>query len=192
MGFLACQGWAASGGTECPYFQTSFVAEQVYMASMRRPSEIDGPPVTDLTRRIMQRVGGRDTSPELEVRRTLHRHGFRFVLHDRRLPGRPDIVLPRWKTAIFVHGCFWHRHPDCRYATMPKTRTEFWMEKFERNVARDAANRRDLERMEWRVLEIWECDVNRRRFEEPLLMLFDSNGPASHDRTRKPDSLSMS
>jgi DNA mismatch endonuclease (patch repair protein) len=144
------------------------------MAFMRRPAEIDGPPVAELTRRIMQRVRGRDTSPELKVRRALHGHGLRFVLHDSRLPGRPDIVLPRWNTVIFVHGCFWHRHRDCRYATTPKTRTEFWKEKFERNVARDTANRRDLERMGWRVLEVWECDVKKRRFEEPLLALFKS------------------
>ncbi|HEY0600938.1 very short patch repair endonuclease [Brevundimonas sp.] len=142
------------------------------MASKHRALDLDGPPVTDLTRRIMQNVGDRDTTPELAVRRALHRAGLRFVLHDRRLPGRPDIVLPRWKTAIFVHGCFWHRHPGCPYATMPKTRSQFWSEKFERNVARDAANRSELEALGWRVVEVWECDIKKRRFEEPLLSMF--------------------
>lgn len=129
-------------------------------------------PVSDLTRRIMRSVASRDTSPEMAVRRTLHRHGLRFRLHDRRLPGTPDIVLPRWKTVVFVHGCFWHRHESCRYATLPKTRAKFWQEKFARNVERDFVNRRALENLGWRVVEVWECDIKKSRFTEPLLALF--------------------
>lgn len=138
-------------------------------------SKVEGDaPVSDLTRRIMSRVSSRNTSPEIAVRRALHRAGLRFRLHEAKIPGRPDIVLPRWKTVIFVHGCFWHRHADCRYASVPKTRTAFWLEKFERNVARDAASRKKAEEMGWRVLEVWECDVKKNRFKEPLLAHFQS------------------
>ena len=108
----------------------------------------------------MSRIKGRDTRPELQLRSLLHRAGFRFRLHEKKLPGRPDIVLPRYQTAIFVHGCFWHRHRGCRNTTTPSTRAEFWQEKFDGNVRRDASNRADLEAVGWTVLTVWECELN--------------------------------
>lgn len=107
----------------------------------------------------MSRIRGRDTGPELLLRSLLHRAGFRFRLHAKQLPGRPDVVLPKYKAAIFVHGCFWHRHPGCRNATTPSTRREFWQEKFDGNVSRDARNRADLEAAGWTVLTVWECEL---------------------------------
>jgi DNA mismatch endonuclease (patch repair protein) len=107
----------------------------------------------------MGRISGRDTKPEIVVRRVLHRLGYRFRLHSKNLPGRPDIVLPRWQTVIFVHGCFWHRHPGCRFAYSPKSRVEFWMKKFDENIARDHHSKSKLEEMGWRVEVIWECET---------------------------------
>lgn len=106
--------------------------------------------------RMMAGIRGKDTKPELLVRRYLHVHGFRFRLHDGRLPGKPDLVLPKWKTVIFVHGCFWHMH-DCRYFKLPGTRTEFWREKLEANKARDEVTRQRLEGLGWRVIVVFEC-----------------------------------
>src|SRR5213079_375697 len=99
----------------------------------------------------MSRIRGRDTSPELRVRRVLHRLGFRYRLHGAALPGRPDVVLPRYKTVIFVHGCFWHRHSACKYAYTPKSNLPFWERKFEETVARDEKNLVALKRLGWRV-----------------------------------------
>lgn len=107
----------------------------------------------------MSRIRGRNTGPELRLRSLLHRAGFRFRLHAKRLPGRPDVVLPKYRTAIFVHGCFWHRHPGCRNATMPSTRREFWQEKFNGNVTRDARSRAVLEEAGWTVMTVWECEL---------------------------------
>ena len=109
----------------------------------------------------MSRIRGRDTAPELLLRSLLHRAGFRFRLHDRSLPGKPDIVMRKHKAVIMVHGCYWHRHPGCRNATTPSTRTEFWVEKFEGTVARDARNRADLTALGWRVITVWECDLKK-------------------------------
>lgn len=109
----------------------------------------------------MSRVRGRDTRPELVVRRLVHALGYRFRLHRRDMPGSPDIVLPRFRSVILVHGCFWHRHddPDCRLARMPKSRIEFWGPKLASNQSRDERVRRALEALGWRVLVIWECEV---------------------------------
>lgn len=107
----------------------------------------------------MSRIKGRNTGPELRLRSLLHRAGFRFRLHTKDLPGKPDVVLPRYRTAIFVHGCFWHRHEGCRNATMPSTRAEFWQEKFDGNVERDRRNRTALEAAGWTVITVWECDL---------------------------------
>lgn len=107
----------------------------------------------------MSRIRGRDTRPEKLVRSVLHRLGFRFRLHRRDLPGRPDIVLPHWRTVIFVHGCFWHRHSGCPFAYEPKTRRAFWKRKFSENLRRDAAQARKLRRAHWRVITVWECET---------------------------------
>lgn len=108
---------------------------------------------------MMARIGQRDTQPELTVRRALHRLGYRFRLHRRDLPGKPDIALPRHRTVVFVHGCFWHRHPNCRFAYTPKTRIEFWQNKFDANVARDIRVQKELEARGWTVVTIWECET---------------------------------
>lgn len=109
--------------------------------------------------RMMSRIGGKNTSPEVAVRRFLHREGLRFRIHRRDLPGRPDVVLPRYRTVVFVHGCFWHRHAGCRYATTPSTNVAFWEKKFGQNVTRDARNLRELRRLGWRTIVIWECNL---------------------------------
>ena len=109
----------------------------------------------------MSRIRGRDTEPEVKLRSLLHRAGYRFRRHDRNLPGRPDIVLPKYRTTIFVHGCFWHRHEGCSNATTPSTRPEFWKVKFEGNVARDRANTERLSDLGWRVIVVWECDLKK-------------------------------
>lgn len=107
----------------------------------------------------MSRIRSKDTKPELIVRSMLHRMGYRFRLHRKGLPGKPDIVLPRHKTVIFVHGCYWHRHPGCKYAYHPKSRVDFWEKKFRENVERDTKARAALEALGWRVLVVWECEA---------------------------------
>ena len=107
----------------------------------------------------MSRIRGRDTKPELLVRRIAHGLGFRFRLHRRDLPGCPDIVFPRYRAVILVHGCFWHRHPNCRFASSPKTRVEYWTKKFEGNVQRDRRNQLALTDLGWRTMVIWECET---------------------------------
>jgi len=108
---------------------------------------------------IMSRVSSKDTRPELLVRSFLHRLGFRFRIHSKKLPGRPDLVLTKHQAVVFVHGCFWHRHRGCAKATMPATRVKFWREKFERNVSRDLANQTKLQDLGWRVIVLWECEI---------------------------------
>jgi DNA mismatch endonuclease, patch repair protein len=110
--------------------------------------------------RNMAQIKGRDTGPELRVRRALHAAGFRFRLQRRDLPGRPDLVLPRWRTAIFVHGCFWHRHAGCRNAAVPKSRVAYWRAKFDANTARDARSVGLLVAQGWTVIVIWECETD--------------------------------
>lgn len=111
--------------------------------------------------RIMARVRQRDTGPELRLRSALHRMGFRYRLHDKRLPGSPDIVFPKFGAAIFVHGCFWHSH-GCRYSTKPGTRKKFWQDKFKANVKRDKRKSEELVADGWRVLVVWECALKSR------------------------------
>jgi len=108
----------------------------------------------------MSGIRGKDTKPEVIVRRFLHRLGFRFRLHDRRLPGRPDIVLPRYRTVVNVHGCFWHQHPGCRFAYMPASNQPFWRAKLAGNVERDARNDEKLRAQGWNVITVWECETN--------------------------------
>lgn len=112
--------------------------------------------------RIMKAVRQKNTKPEIIVRSILHRSGLRFRVHRKDLPGTPDIVLPKFRTAIFVHGCFWHRHPDCSQATTPKTRREFWQEKFDGNVERDDRKSRALSLLGWKVVTVWECETRDR------------------------------
>lgn len=107
--------------------------------------------------RNMARIRGANTTPERLFRSGLHRAGFRFRLHSRQLPGRPDLVLPKYSAVVFVHGCFWHRHPRCANATTPKTRTTFWAQKLNGNRRRDARQIRSLLKAGWRVLVVWEC-----------------------------------
>lgn len=111
----------------------------------------------------MSRIRSSNTSPELALRRALHALGFRFRLHRKDLPGKPDIVLPRYRAAVFVHGCFWHRHAGCKIATTPKSNTGFWVEKFDRNVARDNRSRILLEAQGWTVIIAWECELGSGR-----------------------------
>jgi DNA mismatch endonuclease (patch repair protein) len=107
----------------------------------------------------MSRIRGKDTKPEMVVRSLLHRMGYRFRLHGKGLPGRPDIVLARHKTVVFVHGCFWHRHRGCRNCTTPTHRREWWLKKLEGNAARDSRHQTALKELGWRVLVIWECEL---------------------------------
>lgn len=108
----------------------------------------------------MSRIRSRDTKPEIALRKALHGLGFRFRLHKTDLPGKPDLVLTKYRCVIFVHGCFWHRHPGCKVATTPKSNTAFWVDKFTRNVDRDKRNTRQLEEGGWHVITVWECEVD--------------------------------
>ena len=129
--------------------------------------------IVDSKRRskMMSRIKGRDTMPELAVRRIAHCLGFRFRLYRNDLPGCPDLVFPRFRAVVFVHGCFWHRHHGCRYAYSPKTRVRFWDNKFRSNVARDRRNLDALRELGWRVLVIWECETrDRERVKKRLLV----------------------
>ena len=110
----------------------------------------------------MSRIHSIDTKPELAVRSFLHRRGFRFRLHDKRLPGKPDIVLPKYKTVLEVRGCFWHRHEGCKKATMPSTRIEYWQQKFIANIERDKYTEVKLKAMGWKVIVIWECEIPKK------------------------------
>ena len=121
----------------------------------------------------MAQIRGRDTRPELAVRSALHRLGLRFRLRSYGLPGRPDVVLIRLRTAVFVHGCFWHRHEGCRLAYSPRSNTAFWSLKFAANVSRDVRNKRALQRLGWRVMVVWECEARdplalRKKLERAL------------------------
>ncbi len=117
----------------------------------------------------MSGIRGGNTAPELIVRRFLHRHGFRFRLHKKKLPGKPDIVLPKYRAAVLVHGCFWHRHPGCRFAVMPKSNAPFWREKLGGNVKRDRRNLLHLSELGWKPLVVWECEVHDARRMKNLL-----------------------
>lgn len=107
----------------------------------------------------MRRIRHKNTKPEMKIRSLLHRCGYRFRLHRKDLPGKPDIVLAKYKTVIFVNGCFWHRHKNCKYAYNPKTNVDFWEKKFEENVKRDQSNYAQLRQSGWQVIVIWECEL---------------------------------
>ncbi len=124
--------------------------------------------------RCMAAIKGKDTKPELFVRKYLFSRGLRFRVQVRKLPGNPDIVLPKYMTVIFVNGCFWHGHEGCRYFRLPKSNIEFWEEKIERNVARDVRNEGELKALGWRVVRVWECEIKTvAQREEYLKHLYD-------------------
>lgn len=110
--------------------------------------------------RNMSRIRSKDTGPELIVRSILHKNGYRFRLHYKSLPGSPDIVLPMYRTAIFVHGCFWHQHEGCEHRYRPKSNADFWNRKLDRNVERDSETRKALEDLGWKVFIVWECETH--------------------------------
>lgn len=109
---------------------------------------------------IMRAIKGKHTAPEIVVRKAAHKLGLRFRLHVKRLPGKPDLVFPKWRTVVFVNGCFWHRHPGCKKTSTPKTNIEFWEKKFANNVLRDETNYRLLEEQGWRVIVLWQCQIH--------------------------------
>ncbi|SFK64897.1 T/G mismatch-specific endonuclease [Nitrosomonas aestuarii] len=110
----------------------------------------------------MSLIKGKDTKPEIILRSMLHRSGFRFRLHDKKLPGKPDIVLPRYNTVIFINGCFWHRHENCKYAYTPKSRQDFWNKKFQATLLRDTKKEKQLKDAGWNVVTIWECEIKKQ------------------------------
>lgn len=116
----------------------------------------------------MSHIHSRDTTLEVKVRKYLFSKGFRYRKNDRRYPGKPDIVLPKYKTVIFINGCFWHMHEGCRYAVLPKSNTEFWTPKLRKNKERDARNTSMLETMGWKVITVWECELRKNVFEERM------------------------
>lgn len=122
----------------------------------------------------MSRIRGKDTGIEVAVRKYLFSKGYRYRKNDARYPGKPDIVLPKYKTVIFIHGCFWHRHEGCRYATTPKTREEFWKSKFRKNVSNDRKHQEELESAGWKVLTIWECELKKDRFGDTMQHLLEN------------------
>lgn len=119
----------------------------------------------------MSRIKGKDTKPEILVRKYLFSQGFRYRLYRKDLPGKPDIVLPKYHTVIFIHGCFWHGHEGCRYFVIPKTRTEWWVEKINANKENDRKNCGLLQEMKWDVITVWECDLRKEKREKTLLRI---------------------
>jgi len=119
----------------------------------------------------MSRIKARDTKPEMLVRRFLHAQGLRYKLHDKTLPGKPDLVFPRLKTVLFIHGCFWHGHAGCRYFVVPKTRTDWWMNKISRNTVNDEKAVAALRNAGWKVMIVWECDLKPGKEETTLRQL---------------------
>jgi DNA mismatch endonuclease (patch repair protein) len=112
---------------------------------------------------LMAKIKGKNTGPEMLVRKYLFSNGFRYRIHDRRYPGSPDIVLPKYRTAIFVHGCFWHGHENCRASRLPATNIDYWQEKIEQNIERDKRKTESLEKDGWKVIIIWECKIKNKQ-----------------------------
>ncbi len=121
---------------------------------------------------IMRAVPSNDSKPELLVRKAAHKLGLRFRLHSKTLPGKPDLVFPRWQTVIFVNGCFWHRHPDCKKSSTPKTNVDFWEKKFRDNVSRDNSNYKKLESLGWKYLILWQCQIKTVEHASALIKQF--------------------
>ena len=128
--------------------------------------------VSEQRSRNMSAIKSKNTKPEIAVRKLLHSMGYRFRLHRKDLPGSPDIVLPKYKTVIFVHGCFWHRHENCKYASTPKIRKEFWENKFRANVKRDLEIQEKIKNIGWQSVVIWECELkSKKQIKQKLLAL---------------------
>ncbi len=119
----------------------------------------------------MSMIKGKNTKPELIVRKFLHSHGFRFRLHRKDLPGKPDIVLPKLNTVIFIHGCFWHGHKDCKYFVIPKTRTKWWLKKINGNKETDKRNNNKLRKTGWKIITLWECQLRPKKVNRTLTSL---------------------
>lgn len=119
----------------------------------------------------MSQIKASNTKPELLVRKFLHAQGYRYKLHDKTLPGKPDIVLPKYKTVIFVHGCFWHGHVNCKYFKIPKTRTQWWLDKINTNKVNDAKAVKALKKEGWKVITVWECSLKPNKAEKTLFTL---------------------
>lgn len=117
----------------------------------------------------MSRVRSKDTKPEMLIRKFLFANGFRYRLHDKKLPGKPDIVLPKYKTVIFINGCFWHGHENCKYFKLPKTRTEWWKAKIERNIVNDKEKHTLLQNAGYKVIVVWECDIKNKSVYDTLI-----------------------
>lgn len=128
----------------------------------------------------MSQIKGKDTKPELLVRQYLHTQGLRYRLHDKALPGKPDLVLPKYKTIVFVHGCFWHKHEGCRYFVVPKTRTDFWLNKIGKNVVNDERQQAELSAAGWKVLTVWECELKPAVRERTLMELYSTIVSQAH------------
>jgi len=116
----------------------------------------------------MSQIKGKDTKPEILVRKFLFSNGFRYKLHDKKLPGKPDLVFPKYRTVLFVHGCFWHGHENCKYFVIPKTRTEWWLDKINGNKKRDDNNIKLLEKEGWKVITVWGCELKPDKRENTL------------------------
>ena len=121
----------------------------------------------------MSKIRSTNTKPEMLLRKRLFAEGFRYRINDRKLPGKPDLVFKKYNTVIFVHGCFWHGHQDCRYFVVPKTRTEFWTEKINGNKERDQRNNALLKQAGWNVITVWECDMKKNTFEDTLVKILN-------------------
>lgn len=119
----------------------------------------------------MSQIKGKNTKPEILVRKYLFSKGFRYRLYDKKLLGKPDIILPKYRTIIFIHGCFWHGHEGCKYFVIPKTRTHWWIDKINRTISKDIQNKEKLEEAEWNVIIIWECELRGNKREETLKCL---------------------
>jgi DNA mismatch endonuclease, patch repair protein len=119
----------------------------------------------------MSCIRAKNTRPEMLVRKFLHAQGFRYTLHNKKLPGKPDIVLPKHKTIIFIHGCFWHGHKNCKFFVVPKTRTEWWLNKINSNIANDTRAVKALKKEGWRIIHLWECDLKHLKIAKTLTRL---------------------
>lgn len=126
---------------------------------------------------VMSKIRGKNTKPELILRSQLFRHGFRFRIHQKNLPGKPDIVLAKYKTAIFVHGCFWHYHKDCKEGRIPSTNSKFWQEKLLKNIEKDEKHIAELKEMEWKVIVVWECEIEKNLVHTLEKLIYEITSP---------------